>query len=246
MYSRSRLSSLLLLWYLFLLMISKKKVLIVEAHSDDSCISVGGFLEKFRDRYEYHFALLANSDLYLHHKGFLSRDERMKEYENYINHFNGFWHKEGGIPFDYDCRLDTLPKKDIVGAIEKVISAVEPDILICQGPSFHHDHSIVYESTIAATRPTARHCPREIYVMENPTYVHSLGPQTDFKPDLYVDISEEELKKKLDCYRRFFPSQIREDKNYLSEEGLRSWARYRGIEARCQYAEALMTYLRVV
>lgn len=222
----------------------KEKVLIIEAHSDDSAISIGGFLEKFRDKYEYHFLLVVSSDIHLHHYGFLSREQRMSEYQNYVNHFDGTWHKNDTLPFNADATLDTLPKKSVVGAIEKIIEIVKPEILICQGPSFHHDHTIVYESVIAATRPTARHLPKEIYVMENPTYVHSIGPQTDFHPDVYVELSEEVISKKLTNYRTYFPSQIRDNSNYLSEEGLRSWARYRGIESRCLFAESLKTYIR--
>ncbi len=225
---------------------ASKKLLIIEAHSDDSCISVAGFLEKHRDKYEYHFALVVNSDLNMHHRGFLTRAERLKEYESYLSYFNGKAHNGGVLPFDADAQLDMLPKRELVAAIENVIAEVEPAILICPGPSFHHDHTAVYEAVVAATRPTARFCPKEIYFMENPTYVHSLGPQTDFKPDFYVSLTRDDLQKKLDCYRNCFPSQIRENKNYLSEEGLRSWARYRGIEARCEYAEALQTYFRVV
>lgn len=224
----------------------KEKVLIIEAHSDDSAISVGGFLEKFRDKYEYHFALIANSDLKLHHYGNITKEQRLEEYENYVSHFNGKWHKTGRLPMDFDSRLDTLPRRDIVGAIEEVIEAAQPEILICQGPSFHHDHTIVYESVIAATRPTARFMPSSMYIMENPTYVHSIGPQTDFKADLYIELDEETLQRKLDNYRNFFPTQIREDENNLSEKGLRSWARYRGIESRCTYAEALKTYIRKI
>ena len=224
----------------------KEKILIIEAHSDDSAISIGGFLEKFKDEYELHFALVVNSDLKLHHYGQITKEQRLEEYKNFVSHFNGEWHQTSRLPMDYDSRLDTLPKREIVGAVEEVIEKVKPDYLICQGPSFHHDHTIVYEATIAATRPTARHFPKAIYIMENPTYVHSLGPQTDFKPNLYIDIDEETLQKKLDNYRTFFPSQIREDENYLSEEGLKSWARYRGIESRCKYAEALSTYIRTI
>ena len=182
----------------------------------------------------------------MHHAGHVSREQRQEEYENYVRHFDGVWHREGGLPFDADGLLDKMGKKVLVSAIENVIAEVSPAILICQGPSFHQDHTMVYEATIAATRPTARFLPSEIYVMENPTYVHSLGPQTDMKPDLYVSLTEAEMQKKLDCFRACFPTQIRQSANYLSEEGMRSWARYRGIEGRCQYAEALKTYIRII
>lgn len=228
-------------------MMNKKKILIIEAHSDDSCISIGGFLERFKQEYEYHFFLTAVSSVKLHHTGLVSREDRIKEYENFINAFNGIWHQGEGIPFDFDSTLDTVARRDIVTAIEQAISTVQPHILICQGPSFHHDHTIVYEATIAATRPTARFCPQEIYVMENPTYVHSIGPSTDFKPDFYCQLTEDEIEQKLERFKKCFPSQIRNGKkNYLSVEGIRSLARYRGIEAGCEYAEALRTYIRII
>jgi LmbE family N-acetylglucosaminyl deacetylase len=203
-------------------------------------------LEKFRGDYEIHFVLMTVSDISMHHCGKLTRAERMAEYENYVRHFDGQWHRKADVPFDADARLDTLPKRNIVSAIESVITDVEPDAMIVQGPSFHHDHTIVYEATIAATRPTARHCPHEMYVMENPTYVHSLGPPTDFKPDLYVSLDEAQMTQKLELFARCFPSQVREGPNYLSTDGIRAWSRYRGIEARCLYAEAFRTYQRVI
>jgi LmbE family N-acetylglucosaminyl deacetylase len=223
-----------------------ENLLIVEAHSDDSAISVAGFLEKNRGRYRYHFLLLSLSSVEMHHAGLVTREQRQREYERYVRHFDGVWHRNSELPFDADGTLDRIPKKTLVTAIESVIAEARPSILICQGPSFHHDHTLVYEATVAATRPTARFFPREMYIMENPTYVHSLGPHTDMKPDLYVSLSEAEIRQKLACFRDCFPSQIREGENYLSEDGIRSWARYRGIEARCTYAEALKTYIRVI
>jgi LmbE family N-acetylglucosaminyl deacetylase len=225
----------------------RKKILIVEAHSDDSCISIGGFLEKFRNQYEYHFFLIAVSSIKLHHAGLIDRNSRLAEYAHFVSTLDGTWHRGAEVPFNSDSSLDTVPKKEIVSAVETVIHQVQPDILICQGPSFHHDHTLTYESVIAATRPTARYCPPEIYTMENPTYVHSLGPSTDFKPDFYCQLSHELLEKKLQRFKSCFPSQIREDHtNVLSRSGIQSWARYRGIEAGCEYAEALSTYIRII
>lgn len=225
---------------------TEQNLLVIEAHSDDSAISIAGFLEKNRARYDYHFALICLSTVDLHHAGRVTSNQRGDEYQAYVDHFGGTWHKEGGLPFDSDGVLDQMPKKNLVSAIERVISKVKPDVLVFQGASYHHDHTLVYEATVAATRPTARHLPREMYIMENSTYFHSLGPQTDFKPDVYVSLTEEDMTKKLDCFRTCFPSQIRQNENYLSEDGIRSWARYRGIEARCLYAEALKTFIRVI
>lgn len=225
---------------------SHNDVIVVEAHSDDSAISAGGLISHLSKDLQIYFLLITASDLNLNHCGQLGKDIRSSEYNRYVRSFNGIWYKEDGLPLDAESTLDMVPRKDLVSKIEKAISRIKPKIMILQGPSFHHDHSIVYESAIAATRPTSLFCPDEIYVMENPTYVHSLGPSTDFKPDFYLSMNEHQLQHKLDLFAECFPSQIRDSPNYLSLEGIRAWARYRGIEARCQYAEAFSTYRRVV
>ena len=231
-------------------MSKKKRLLMIEPHSDDGVISASGFLNKFNENYEYHFVLVVASDLSLHHNKFLTRNQRLAEYEEYVKHFSGIWHrgldKSSELPLDLDSQLDIFPRRNLVALLEGVISDTCPDVLMCTGPSFHHDHTAVYEAMVAATRPTARFFPQEIYILENPTYVHSINPMNPFHPDTYVSLSEEELEKKLKCFETCFPSQIRENTNYLSLEGIRSWARYRGIEARCQFAEAFQTFIRVV
>jgi LmbE family N-acetylglucosaminyl deacetylase len=231
-------------------MSKRRRLLMIEPHSDDGVISAGGFLERFRNQFEYHFSLVVASDLPLHHNAFQTREERMDEFERYVEHFKGLWHrgldKDSDLPLDMDSRLDTYPRRQLVAQIERVIDDVRPHVLMCSGPSFHHDHTAVYEAMIAATRPSARHFPDEIYILENPTYIHATNPLTRFIPDTYVSLTEEELQKKLDCFANFFPSQIRDGKNCLSAEGIRSWARYRGIEARTEYAEAFQTFSRVI
>lgn len=223
-----------------------KRLLVIDTHSDDSAISSGGFLEKFRHCHAYHFVLAACSDISLHHSGSLSRASRLAEYERFVDHFDGAWHRDPDLPFDADSRMDQLPKREVVTALERVISDIEPEVMIVHGPSFHQDHTVVYEAAIAAIRPTARFRPAEIYIAENPTYFHSLGPHTDMRPDFFVSFTRVQMKRKIECFRKCFPSQIRERGNYLSPEGIRSWARYRGIEARCEFAEAFKTFVRVV
>lgn len=228
----------------------KKSLLMIEPHSDDGVISAGGFLEKYRSEYDYHFLLTVASDLPLHHNSFQTREQRLAEYGSYVNHFDGVWHRGKDplteLPLDMDSRLDLFPRKDLVRLIEEVITEVKPDVLMCSGASFHHDHTAVFEAVIAATRPTARFFPDEIYILENPTYVHASNSASRFSPNTYVSLSIEDLNKKLDCFKNCFPSQIREDGNYLSAEGIKSWAKYRGLEARTEYAEAFQVYCRIM
>lgn len=222
---------------------TQPNILIIEAHSDDSAISATSFIRKLsQEGYTPHFYLGAVSSMKLHHSGPLTREQRMLEYKDFVEALNGVWDSQKFPPFDAESRLDTIPRADIVSEIEKVIREVRPEKLILQGPSFHHDHTIIYEATIAATRPTAMFIPDEIFIMENPTYVHSVGPSTDFNPNFYLTMDEAELDTKLSIFSECFPSQIRKSGNYLSPEGIKSWARYRGIEARSDYAEAYKIY----
>jgi LmbE family N-acetylglucosaminyl deacetylase len=133
-------------------------------------------------------------------------------------------------------------RSKLVGLIEERILAVKPDIIMIMGPSFHHDHTIVYEAVIAATRPTFKYVPKCIWVMENPTYVHKLKKSELDDPNVYVELTEEMVNEKEQAFNSIFVSQVRPDGNYLSNQGMRNWAKYRGIEARCEYAEAFYQY----
>ena len=163
----------------------KKKLLVIEPHSDDGLIAVGGFLEKYRDKYDYYFLLAVCSAIPLNHNNHQTREERLNEFKNYVNYFQGHWlnseNTDIALPLDMDAELDIYPKKLLV----------KPEVVMCTGPSFHQDHTAVYEALIAATRPTALHYPDEFYVLENPTYVHSSGPMSKFVPDTYVALTEQ-------------------------------------------------------
>ena len=224
------------------------RVLIIEPHSDDGVISAGGLLGRLKASHDLYFAMIVASDLTMHHGGLVTRDQRIDEYAAYVDHFGGHWIRRLGdgtvLPLDADSNLDQYPRKDLVRTVEEIISIARPNLLLVNGPSFHHDHTAVYEAVIAALRPTARYLPDEVLIMENPTYVHSSGPAFQFVPDTYAALSEEELTEKVLVFEQCFPSQVRSDENYLSTAGIRSWARYRGMEARVEYAEAFRTFIR--
>jgi len=222
----------------------KKKLLIIEPHSDDSIISCGGFLLKNQDKFDLNFCLVCASDLDMYH-GYVSRETRIDEYKKYVNYFNGNLitaeNNDMSLPLDMESKLDIVPKAQLVKLIENAILQVNPDILMIMGSSFHHDHTIVYEAVIAATRPTFAVSTELIYVMENPTYVHEPYSGT-FQANTYVELDKKLIEKKCQLFNDLFPSQIRAEGNYLSKAGLMKWAQYRGIEARCEYAEAFSQF----
>jgi hypothetical protein len=222
----------------------KKRLLIIEPHSDDSIIAAGGFLLKYKDEYDLYFCLVCASDLNMYH-GVVSRQKRILEYQSYVDYFNGTWimpsHDSYKFPLNLESRLDTIDRSLIVRLLENAIQEVKPDVLMFMGPSFHHDHTIVYESVIAATRPTFFYLPTELYILENPTYIHDPYP-ISFTPNTYIELDLKIINLKCDLFESLFSSQIRPSGNYLSKIGIKKWAQYRGIEARCEFAEAFSQY----
>jgi LmbE family N-acetylglucosaminyl deacetylase len=223
----------------------KKKLLIIEPHSDDSLIAAGGYLLKHKEQFDYYFCLVTASDLNFHH-GPVSRDQRIEEYKNYVQHMGGTWvqpiHDNLQLPLDAESKLDQFNRSLLVRLFEKAIMDIKPDVLMMMGPSFHHDHTIVYESVIAATRPTFSFCPQAIYVLENATYSHKMYPANDLTPNIYVELTEDILAQKAKIYHEIFVSQRRPSGNALSDQGIYRWAKYRGLEGRCELAEAFYQY----
>lgn len=222
-----------------------KKCLVIEAHSDDSCIGAGGFLQKLAKTHDLYFILTCVGSVEFVEQGVVSQNVRELEYRNYVSNFGGCV-VDSSFPVPYDSMLDTVPFKQLVAGFDEAIQSIKPDLLIFQGSSFHQDHAVVHDAVRASLRPTFSFLPAQIMVMENPTYVHMMGHHQLFEPNFYVCLSREELSRKLEIFRRCFPSQVRESGNCLSADGITSWARYRGIEARTEFAEAFQMYSMII
>ena len=224
-----------------LVMVYKERILVIEPHSDDSAIGALGYLKSRSTSHDLYFSLATASSLKLRHRE-VSREERISEYCNYVSSLGGKYmtptnrNKSHSFPLDSESKLDQVETATLVNIVEEVILEVDPDEILVMGPSFHHDHTILYNAVVAATRPTFNHSIKRILVMENPTYVHSRDQINP--PNFYFQMSGEQLDEKIRIFNNCFPSQIRNKGNYLSPEGIRRWSAYRGMEARKDYAEA--------
>jgi LmbE family N-acetylglucosaminyl deacetylase len=230
----------------------KEKVLIVEPHSDDAMIGMGGYMLRFHEIYDFHFLLLTQSDAVLNHAGLVAKFTRGDEYRNYVDYFDGTWIMNVDrcpgqtLPLDCDGSLNRFDSATLVRLIEGAIQDVRPTKLFCCWPSFHQDHSTAYRALIAATRPTVEYCPPEIFFYENPTYVHEAPSDQAVRPTYYVDLGAQILAAKLAAIEKLFPSQVRTTGNALSANGIEAWARYRGIEARTEFAEAFFCLRQII
>jgi len=101
---------------------------------------------------------------------------------------------------------------------------VKPDLVFCPSlKDIHQDHAVIAEETFRLFRDVS------VFCYENPR--SSVG----FTPNLYVPLSSEHLKRKVEalmCYRSQF------DRYYFTPQVIESFASMRGAQCRVPYAEA--------
>ena len=89
----------------------------------------------------------------------------------------------------------------------------------------HQDHRLVAETVWQ----TFRH--HLVAAYEIPKYDGDLG-----RPNLFVDVDEATLQRKIDLLQAYYPSQ--HDRTWWGADAFRAIVRLRGIEAATRYAEA--------
>lgn len=145
-----------------------------------------------------------------------------------------------------DQRLDTLPKLDIVQAIEEHITSVRPAIVYA-----HHwgdvntDHRAVSEAVVTSCRPVGDFFPRKLHLFETPSSTEwgAPDPTSQFTPTRFVDITDT-IDRKLEamaCYE----TELRPAPHPRSLDALRSRAAYWGQTVGCAYAEPFVVVREV-
>ena len=104
----------------------KKKLLIIEPHSDDAMFAAGGYFLKLKqsNEFEFYFALINASDITMNHAT-VTRTQRIAEYQNYVDYFDGTFLRpevdEFKLPIDFDSKLDTFPIAKLIKLIENTL-----------------------------------------------------------------------------------------------------------------------------
>jgi LmbE family N-acetylglucosaminyl deacetylase len=191
-------------------------VLAIGAHPDDIEIGAGGTL-----------LMLAQSQpgLRAHYLVLTGTTERQFEARAAADEF---------LPgTDLSVRLCELPEgrlpavwSQVKDTIEEVTRSFRPDVVIAPQPGdAHQDHR-----TIAEIVPT---------VFRDQFYLGYEIPKWDgdfSRPSMYVPLSADVARRKVDLLHKCFPSQSRRD--WWEDEVFLGLARLRGMECRAPYAEA--------
>lgn len=215
-----------------------KKVLIVSPHPDDEIIGCGGLIQrcKAEGAQVFVFYIVVGTSRQLV-TGSTNEVTRMREAED-VAKFCDFKYKWLFVG-DKFVRLDGVNQKDMIDPIEDTIEEFKPDIVcIPRGDSYDQDHRAVFTACMTALRPVprhVRHMPAAVLEFEEP-YTWSVG-EDGFKPNFFVELTEEMLAGKLEAMR-LHRTQNREDPFPRSGTNLRRWAELRGKEIGANAAEA--------
>ncbi|URK88661.1 PIG-L family deacetylase [Rhizobium sp. RCAM05350] len=138
------------------------------------------------------------------------------------------------------AQLETLPLGDIIGGIGKVVTAIQPEmILIPHRGDAHSDHHVVHAAATACTKWFRYPSVRWALVYETLSETDAgLFLSDVFNPNIFIDISEQ-LEEKLRI-TAMFGDEIGEFPFPRSEEALRALAMTRGAASGTRAAEGFM------
>lgn len=144
-------------------------------------------------------------------------------------------------------RLDTVPRRDLVDAFERILNERRPDLVLLPiGVDYDQDHVAVFQAAHAAMRPIApefgKHLAPHVWCYESPKLAWNPAPLPD--ATTYLPLTDDELEAKLEGLRRY-ATQLRPAPHIRSVEAIRALAELRGKEIGVRYAEAYQT-LRTV
>ncbi len=141
-----------------------------------------------------------------------------------------------GLP---DNRLDGMELLEVIKPVEALINELKPQVIYTQhGSDLNVDHRIVHQAVVTACRPAPGVCVRAIYGYETASSTEWTSPAMGdgFRPVHFVDISKTLARKRkaLECYA----SEMRPFPHARSMEGVEALARWRGVSAGVEAAEA--------
>ncbi|MQA97002.1 MAG: PIG-L family deacetylase [Streptosporangiales bacterium] len=224
---------------------ARQRVLILAPHPDDEVLGCGGLMSRVKD---------AGGEVYVHFltvgdtadispAGLSTAEQRLHEVKQVADLYR--W--DGwGISFpgdEYHLRLDTLPRFELAGAIERDdrlgIAALRPTVvLLPHRSSYNQDHQAVNDAAVTALRPAdraLRHHPDLVLAYEEAA--DQWRAEATPPPNLFAELSETHLAMKLTAMA-LYGSQAHEHPHTRSELTLRSLAALRGMQNGTAYAEA--------
>lgn len=216
-----------------------KRIFVLSPHADDAEIGCGGYIARsVAEGAEVMVALATVGPIhFLHLNEIVTTAQRLQEFNASMD-ILGVKYRDV-LTWDKDSKLNTFPQGDMVAKLDALQEAFKPTEVLIPLPSAHQDHRYCWEVGIAATRPsTAKHQPSLIAAYEYPLTSWGDGASSNsFRGGMYVDVGDH-WETKLKALSKYH-TQMRGTQALISESGVESLAKLRGVEAGFRYAELL-------
>jgi LmbE family N-acetylglucosaminyl deacetylase len=217
-----------------------KRILVISAHPDDEVLGCGGTITKYAKAGYPVYSLILGEGITSRYKDRKEADrtliEKLRQQALKVAKVLGI---KKTLFFNLpDNRFDTIALLDIIKIVEDIKKKIRPHIVFTHSSSdLNIDHQIVYKAVMTAFRPEAKGTVDEIYSFEIPSSTGWLFSKKNlYAPNFYENIEDfiDTKIKALSCYK----GELREWPHPRSIEGIKTFAKKRGLESGLKYAEA--------
>lgn len=219
----------------------KNKVLIIAAHPDDDILGCGGFISKYKKKYDFRVVFIAEGSSCRFTN--LNKDkDRITETILTRNSYAINALKKLSVKnvkfYNLPCgRLDTHPIIEINKILEEEINKYKPNIIFTHSENdTNNDHRVIYKSTMMATRPGIFKS-LELVMSYEVLSSSEWNFSEPFSPNYFVALNKSHVKDKWNALKCFI-SETKKFPHPRSEQGITALALYRGMQSGFNYAEA--------
>lgn len=206
-------------------MFNPSRILVLAPHTDDGELGCGGTIAKFcaagKEVYYAAFCLCSKALT-----ASLPPDTLEQECKKATTIL--------GIPssrlilFNYEVRELPQSRQQILEELLQLNKKIDPELVLLPAASdIHQDHQVIHQEGMRAFKNTS------FAGYELPWNNYSI--HTNF----FIRLSDEELDKKIESLKAY---RSQSQRNYMSEDFIRSLATVRGVQANSRYAEAFEVY----
>ncbi|MDC0311140.1 PIG-L family deacetylase [Akkermansiaceae bacterium] len=221
----------------------KERVLVVAAHADDEALGCGGTIARHIAKGDSVHVIFLTDGVGSRNEDCSGATDAVARVSASIAALAVLGVEESNVTsFSFpDNALDSVPRLEVVKAIESVISQVQPEVVYTHhAGDLNVDHRYAYEATMTACRPQPGSSVKEIYSYEVPSSTGWLGVSygCPFVPTRYISIGGF-LKTKVEALEAYI-EEMHPFPHARSFEAVKILAKHRGSQVGVPAAEAFV------